>query len=106
MLLLEGTCVEPRAGGPDIYVTQWDNGELMENTLQALHMCYVAAVNGNGTKITALSVISTDGTARSLEPLSQFGLTVRCPKMSRFSPANRQSQILRVPRVSKDFRTA
>ena len=74
-----GTCTEPRAGGSDIFMTQWDSGDKMENAMTNLAMCYVAATNGNGSEITALSVISNGGAgAAALRPLAQFGLTTRC----------------------------
>lgn len=74
-----GTCTEPRAGGSDIFMTQWDSGDKMERTMANLAMCYVAATNSDGSEITVLSVVSNGGdSAAALNPLAQFGLTVRC----------------------------
>ncbi len=75
-----GTCTEPRGGGPDIYLTQWDSGDKMQNRMAQLSMCFVASVDhGNNGLITALSVVPTPGGVyQSLQPLAQFGFAPDC----------------------------
>lgn len=72
-----GICTEPRAGGTDIFYTEWGSSDEMERAIKGLAMCFVASIksDANTTAIKVFSVLpDPDGLAPSLRPLAQFGL--------------------------------
>lgn len=78
-----GVCTEPRAGGSDIFFTEWDNSDEMEKAITGLSMCFVASIksDANTTNIKVFSVLpNPDGYAPSLQPLVQFLGDPYCPK--------------------------
>jgi hypothetical protein len=77
-----GICTEPRAGGSDIFYTEWDNSDEMEKAIVGLSMCFVASIynEANTTEVKVFSVLpDLDGYAPSLQPLVQFFGDPYCP---------------------------